>query len=71
MFVCVCNSVTDSDIREAANNGACSMQDLQDELKVASCCGRCSDCARRVLHESLSQRAPAFTLAGSAASAGI
>ena len=51
MYVCVCNAVTDKQIKKAAANGACSLEDLQDELRVATCCGRCADCAREVLNE--------------------
>ena len=52
MFVCVCNKVTDGQIREACENGASSMECLKKQLKVATCCGRCQDCAKRVLRES-------------------
>jgi bacterioferritin-associated ferredoxin len=52
MFVCVCNKVTDSQIREACENGAFSMDCLKSQLKVATCCGRCHDCADRVMRES-------------------
>lgn len=54
MYVCICNAITDRDIREAARNGACSMEALGERLKVATCCGSCRDCARQVLHEALS-----------------
>jgi bacterioferritin-associated ferredoxin len=50
MYVCVCNAVTDGQIRDAAGRGVHSMEALCSQLKVASCCGRCSDCARKVLH---------------------
>jgi len=52
MYVCVCNAVTDRQIRKARDNGATSIEDLSRELKVATCCGRCSDCARKILCES-------------------
>jgi len=55
MYVCVCNAVTDKQIRSACEQGACSMEDLSRELKVATCCGRCKDCARKILHENLDQ----------------
>jgi len=51
MYVCVCNGVTDKQIIKAAENGAMSLQDLSEELKVATCCGRCSSCAKKVLQE--------------------
>ncbi len=55
MYVCICNAVTERQIREAAHNGASSVEALQDRLKVATCCGNCRDCARRVLGEALSE----------------
>ncbi|MGD8208114.1 MAG: (2Fe-2S)-binding protein [Chromatiales bacterium] len=64
MYVCVCNAVTDRDICAAAARGACSLEALGEELKVATCCGRCADCARRVLAEALADdRAPESELA--------
>lgn len=51
MYVCVCNKVTDRQIREACEQGACSIDCLKQSLKVATCCGRCQDCAKRLLHE--------------------
>jgi len=56
MYVCVCNSVTDSQIRKACDNGAKSIQCLQDKLKVATCCGRCKDCAKKLIHESMNNQ---------------
>jgi bacterioferritin-associated ferredoxin len=55
MYVCVCNSVTDRDIRAAADRGVSSMRALGDQLKVGTCCGRCTDCARRILDETVMQ----------------
>jgi len=49
MYVCICNAVTDGDIREAYAEGACTLEALQDELGVATCCGRCEPTAREVL----------------------
>jgi len=51
MYVCICNQVTDSQILDACSEGVTSFESLQNHLKVATCCGRCSDCARRLLAE--------------------
>ena len=51
MYVCVCHSVTDRQIRQAAAEGAHTMDRLSAELKVASRCGRCAECARKILAE--------------------
>ena len=51
MIVCVCARVSEGQIRQAAASGAHSLECLQFELGVAVQCGRCSDCASRVLCE--------------------
>lgn len=50
MFVCICNAVTDRDIKESVAAGAATMSDLQDLLGVATCCGCCSDLAASFLN---------------------
>jgi bacterioferritin-associated ferredoxin len=54
MYVCLCNGITENQIREAVYAGAQSLPALRLELGVASCCGRCADCAQQVLHETVS-----------------
>ncbi|MEO8081548.1 MAG: ferredoxin [Caldimonas sp.] len=49
MIVCVCRRVSDHQIRCAAVEGAVRLECLQFELGVAMQCGRCADCASRVL----------------------
>ena len=49
MIVCVCRRVSDRQIHDAAADGAHSLECLQFELGVATQCGRCADCASRVL----------------------
>ncbi len=51
MYVCVCNAVTDREIRQCADLGARSLNDLGDALGVATCCGRCAEAADQVLRE--------------------
>jgi bacterioferritin-associated ferredoxin len=67
MYVCICNAVTDRDIYEAAGQGTRTMDALGDQLKVATCCGRCADCARRILQQAVTDRclqAPAGGMTG-------
>lgn len=54
MYVCLCNGITENQIREAVTCGADSLLALRLELGVAACCGRCADCAQQVLHETIS-----------------
>ena len=53
MFVCICNAVTESQIRQAVDEGAVTMADLKQRLAVASCCGCCAEQADEVLHKRL------------------
>ena len=57
MYVCVCNAITDREIRAACDLGARTLEDLQATLGVATCCRRCSDCARKVLSDALADDA--------------
>jgi bacterioferritin-associated ferredoxin len=55
MYVCVCNEVTDHQIRKAVREGATSVRELHRELKVASQCGKCASTARCVLEVTLAE----------------
>ncbi len=46
MIICVCHRVSDRDIARAVQHGCGSFDELQFELSVAICCGKCHDCAR-------------------------
>lgn len=62
MFICLCNGITDSQIRRAASDGITSLDALKDELGVASQCGQCSDAAIAVLAETVAARDAATPL---------
>lgn len=49
MFVCICNAVTDRQIKETVAAGATTLTDLTDRLGVANCCGCCADLASSFL----------------------
>jgi len=51
MYVCVCQAVTDRQIREAAESGARTLKDLRRDLGVTRDCGRCASCAHECLKE--------------------
>jgi bacterioferritin-associated ferredoxin len=55
MIVCVCRCISERDIQRAAHGGCSSLEDLQMELGVATCCGRCADCAQSTLDSALSR----------------
>lgn len=49
MYICICNAVTERQVRACVDAGATSLDDLHIDLGVASCCGRCADTAREYL----------------------
>jgi bacterioferritin-associated ferredoxin len=51
LYVCVCNAVTDKEIREHVRGGACTLADLAGCAGVGAGCGRCRDVALEVLRE--------------------
>ncbi|KAB7623037.1 bacterioferritin-associated ferredoxin [Alkalilimnicola sp. S0819] len=51
MYVCICNAVTDKQIRRAVADGAQSMRELRKQLGVCSDCGKCGPCAREILRD--------------------
>ncbi|MDH3577878.1 MAG: bacterioferritin-associated ferredoxin [Gammaproteobacteria bacterium] len=55
MYVCVCNAITDKQIRKAAESGARNVWDLQSALGVATGCGSCMEAASDILRESRQQ----------------
>ena len=52
MYVCICNAITDKQIRQAAESGVRDLWGLQRELGVASGCGSCKEVASEILRES-------------------
>lgn len=55
MYVCVCHGVSDKDIQKVVKNGVCTMMQLHDVLKVATCCGTCLEYANQCLNEALNE----------------
>lgn len=56
MYVCICNAVTDKQIRRAVHDGCDSMRELRMELGVAGCCGKCAPDARALLLDARGER---------------
>jgi bacterioferritin-associated ferredoxin len=53
MIVCVCNNISDREIRQAVELGVSSIEELRRDLGVSTCCGQCFDCAAQILTEHL------------------
>ena len=56
MIVCVCNNISDREIRQAVDLGLSTMAELRRDLGVATCCGKCGSCAKQVLNAHLESR---------------
>jgi len=53
MFVCLCKSVTDHEIRDAVDEGVSSFAAMQERLEVGSVCGACTCEVKQILQEKL------------------
>ena len=51
MYVCVCNAVTDREIRQCVALGAQTFEQVRECLGVSTCCGRCEPVAREIVVE--------------------
>ena len=49
MYICICKAVTDREIRQCADLGACDLESLRNCLGVASNCCQCASAAEDVL----------------------
>ena len=56
MYVCICKSVTDKQIRRAAARGVDNLYELRESLGVASGCGTCASVAQDILNDSADRR---------------
>ena len=54
VYICLCNAITEREIRSCAAEGACTMTDLERCLGVGTNCGRCRSTASEILNESRS-----------------
>jgi bacterioferritin-associated ferredoxin len=61
MIVCVCNNISDREIRQAIDLGITSMDELRRDLGVATCCGQCASYAEQVLQAHLGQTVEVVT----------
>lgn len=56
MYVCLCQAVTDSQIRRAVDNGAHSLKAVREQTGVASCCGKCGKQAKEIVQAAVSEK---------------
>lgn len=56
MYICICNGVTDKQIREAAASGCRSVSELTMRTGCGANCGTCLDLAGEMLADLHAQR---------------
>ena len=55
MLVCICNGISEKDIRGAIHEGASGYKQVRDHLGVGSCCGQCVSYAKDLVKDTVSQ----------------
>jgi bacterioferritin-associated ferredoxin len=55
MYICICNAVTESAIKQAVREGARSVFDLTLRTGCSTQCGSCTDGVREILEASLAE----------------
>ena len=58
MYVCVCNAVTEGQVRQAINEGALTTCQVRQKLDAESVCGSCDDCLEDYLAEAFMFTSP-------------
>jgi bacterioferritin-associated ferredoxin len=56
MYVCICNGVTDRDIRQAVEAGCRSVAELTMRTGAGATCGSCLDLAAQLMEETRAVR---------------
>ena len=51
MYVCLCNGVTDREIRQVAEAGCRTLSELTMRTGCGACCGSCVEMASQLLDE--------------------
>jgi bacterioferritin-associated ferredoxin len=51
MYVCICNAVSDREIRQCAELGALTIDEVRDALGVATRCAQCVKAIEQILCE--------------------
>lgn len=62
MYVCICNGVTDHQIREAAASGVRSVAELTMRTGCGATCGTCLQTAADILDAHAPERRSAFSV---------
>jgi bacterioferritin-associated ferredoxin len=62
VYVCICNGVTDRQVREAAANGCDTIAELTMRTGCGATCGSCLETAAAMLEPARAEREARFSL---------
>ena len=51
MYICICNQVTESQLRAEIESGAEKIRELRESLGVTNQCGKCANCVKTCIKE--------------------
>ena len=51
MYICICNQVTDTQLRDNIERGHTTIKELRESLGVTKQCGKCARCVKRCIIE--------------------
>ena len=57
MYVCVCKAVTERELQKAINEGARTVRELKDKLKITESCGTCLESVQLYVKEATTSKA--------------
>ena len=55
MYICICNAVKESDIRDAVGTGVSCFKTLSKSLSLCTDCGSCGKKAKQAFHRALAE----------------
>ena len=58
MIVCVCNAITEGELRDLARAGACTPEEAYDKLGCEPQCGSCLSYAQEFMDEERGKKRP-------------
>lgn len=53
MYICLCNGVTDNQIKQSIHEGSMTMKALYQDTNLGNQCGKCCQCAKQILNNEL------------------
>ena len=69
MYICICNQVTESQLRYQIEDGATTVGQLRESLGVTDQCGKCAICVKTCLKEHREQTSSSDSLMPAACNA--